>query len=898
MNDLIQNEYTSNITFDNNKLIDTLNEIKKSSYSYISEVQKDLVGYHKFDFNMKDFRVDTCNLFDKFTTSKKYSVNIPKQLIPTSHKESYKKSDVFMKELSISDIASRSKLFIYNFIVFINGKIYTNFKIVIMEDMSKLFIYINDGNTNGGFDKSELEDLFDINARVSVYFIPNSIYGQYSTNRYVIDKYSHNIPVDRFDLHGVIGNNSLTYSTSSSTGSGSVISSETGISDVIVVDSALASSLETSIVDIGVVSFSNYDRSINIPAGGDYFELPIRDHIVPLTSFMAFYRENESLYFYHDLNIEYHYPNIYRVIGNTKDIEIKVFYYVPSGNSKFVNEMSLYYRFFGKDVLSKYRNGTIPKQIRDFVPKEYPISIADMIVSGYDNRSLEYKVDNMNNFIDVESRKLGVYLMNMLRDRKKIKLYASTIDLGKKLRTDTSVELPDNVVNFTTPHYVLVFNKYFIHEYDLRFFIDGLFYVCEHKFYDNDYYYFYIPTDIMDSTSIIEIEKHRNISYDFDITLDSIGKEIYIQDNICIASDLIFVDDNGYYIKESDLAVELNENGNNIEVSPTSHKPLGDRFKIKAVAPYLVGKDITVLCRRVSTVYTVDIKTDEDVTKNILSGADISRHQGHYRIYRNGRLLPPDVYDIRFKFKRDSFTVITLNTEKKIGDRYYIEINPNIFYTNYYDNSIDSNGMLDFGGRLNKPFSLKWFDVFLNGYKLNDDNFDIITPRYVLIKNVKTTDHLLIMEKNWSDDVFKFRTSKEDQLPLEFIVNECLDDRLYKSVPELNDIISSIQQSIVIDTSIEALLTDFIIDTSDELMKNTIDVFAHLFNKDLFINPDIDYNRADIPNNITNLIVERGSLVKVFPDIPHMLTTQVIINPDTGIIDPIDIDRQSGVIMH
>ena len=116
--------------------------------------------------------------------------------------------------------------------------------------------------------------------------------------------------------------------------------------------------------------------------------------------------------------------------------------------------------------------------------------------------------------------------------------------------------------------------------------------------------------------------------------------------------------------------------------------------------------------------------------------------------------------------------------DKKVGDVYHIEINPNIYHTHYFNFKISNEGMFDFGGILNKPFNLKWFDVYLNGFKLNEDNFDILTPRYVLIKNVKTTDNLLIMEKNWFNDVFKFRTTDEDVVPPIFDHNSCMDDKL------------------------------------------------------------------------------------------------------------------------
>lgn len=898
MEKLLPDNYLSNSTFNEEILMDTLNEIKKSSYSYITEVQADLVGYHRFDFNMSDFKLDRGSV-DVFTTAKRFVINVPKQLIPTSNKELYKRSDVFMKELSIQEIASRNKVFVYNFIVFIDGKSYTNLKLVIGEDMTRLVLHINNED---GFNMEYFDELVAENAKVTVFFIPNCLYGNHTTNKYILRKYNNELPLSRFTMYGDLGKNAIAYSmiTPDKT-TGSMFSTSISIEDELVqVANNYERYLSRTTLDLGVITFNHFDRQIDIPIGGDYFELPIRQHIVPLTSFMAFYEDGGVLKYYHDLQIEYHYPNIYRITGNNVPLKLNVFYYEPSDNSHFVNEMELYYRFFGDKVLEKWKNGTIPDLIKNFVPSEYPVSIKGLLASQYRKDPLLYKTDKMNEFIDIESRKLGAYLQNMMKDRKKMRIYTKHIHLPDRIRMGVSQEIPSNPTVFEEEHYVFTFAKYFLNEYELRFFIDGVFFVCRQIYHDDGYYYFYIPKRLITPDSIIDIEKHRSISYYHEVTFDEPVKSVYIHENPCKASDTLFIDENGLYLKERCFKFIINEDGKEIEIDTDSDKQLGDNFKIKCTEEDYMNRGIQVLFKRQSSVFEYKVVNQEDEDKTLLIGTPLSRHDGHFRIYRNGRLLPPAIYTIKHKKRHDAFTVINIKMKKKIGDVYHIELNPNMYYTNYFSYKITNEGIIDFAGKLNKPFNLKWFDVFLNGYKLTEYNFDILTPRFVLIKGVKTTDNLLILEKNWKDDIFKFRTTDENPIPPEFIPNNSFDDNLIGSDKELYDEIDKIREEIIEDDTIDNILTDIIEDTSDELIRFMPELFEHFFNPNPYINPDVMYSpEGEVRDEIIKFLGERDNIIQVYPEVVPNVTTPVIINPDTDeLLDADQLETSNGVVIH
>ena len=245
-----------------------------------------------------------------------------------------------------------------------------------------------------------------------------------------------------------------------------------------------------------------------------------------------------------------------------------------------------------------------------------------------------------------------------------------------------------------------------------------------------------------------------------------------------------------------------------------------------------------------------------------------------------------------------NYNVITLTRKKLVGDIYHIEFNPDVLYSNYYTAKINKDGLLDFGGRLNKPFNLRWFDVYLNGFKLDERNFDILTPRYAIIKGVKSVSHLLIMERNWTNDIFKFNTTDEEIIPPSFVINGCTDDDLLDVDPELQEEIDKLKEEIQEDDTIPELLPEAIEDISDPVSKLMASMLRNVFNIDSFINPDIDKYRYDLPEEIEEIIKDANNIVRVHPRVVPNLTTQVVLNPDKPMFEPDTIDEEDGVIIN
>lgn len=898
MSNLLPQDYLSNITFNEEILLNTLHQIKKGSYEFVENAQRELVGYHKFDFRFRDFRKENVSR-NSFTTTKRYVLNVRKQMI-SMNKLAYRRSPLFMKELTHQDLSKNPDLFSLNYVVFIDGDIYHNFKIIVGEDLTRIVIYINNQKITDGMDKEIFDELYERNPQMTIYFRPNSFVAEYETNKFAIKKFNNSLSWNLFNIKGQMTNDTISFTTLCHNKFRSIIDNQVTRSADIRINDGYERKLnmKTSTLSVNVVSFKFFDRIIDIPQGGDYFELPIRKHVVPLSSFMAFYEEDGQLKYDHNLDVTYHYPNIYKVNNNDKPLKLYVFYCEPNDEHGFINELALYYRFFGDEILDRYRNGTISELVKNYKPKQFPISIKLFEQSLQYCIPIDYKTQTMNDNIKRESKNLSIYLHNMLKNRKRMKIYAKNLDLDEKTRLDTSMELPNLVETFDEEHIVLIFSKYFVHEYNMRFFIDGYFYVCDKDFHDKDYYYYYIPKRLVKENSVIEIEKSYSYQNDIYHTFDdTLQLKVNIFQNPCIASDIIVLDEDGNYLKEDYFRFLIKEDGKEIEIRPSSHKPLGDEFTIKLLYEQFSGIPLRIFFRRLSSVYEYKIEQDSDKRKPLLFKTNISRNKGHIRIYRNGRMIPPDFYTVRFKTKLDGYTSISLNIEKQLGDIFHIEFNPDVIYTNYYTPEIDNSGLLDFNMKLNKPFDLKWYDVFLNGFKLDSTNFDILTPHYAIIKNVSSTDHLLITEKNWTDDVFKFDVIKTDFIPPDFIPDSSTDDDFLEEDEDLKDKIDEIIDEIVKDETIDELLPGVIEDVSDTFSKLILDVIKYLFNVDKFINPDIQYDRIDVPVFLEEEIAKNNNIVHIAPNIVPNLSAQILVNPDTyELLDDEKVLENGGIV--
>lgn len=876
---LLPSNVSSNITYNEDILTETLQEIKKSSFEYVKQIQKDLVGYLRFDFTFNQFNPEIDRLKAKID---RYELDIPKQFIPTEKKKVYLNSGVFRQEVNISDIASKYDVFTYNFLVFIKGKVYTNMYVLPDGDFTHLVLYVGESIT-----QNEFNDFKKNNEKVTVLFIPNSAYGYIDTNTYALNKWDNRIDMKRVNYistdsvkqkHFILCEDSVT--KSGYFYSEAIIEDET---NSLIIPPNIKKDLTSTVLKVHIISFKDFDSIIEARKD-EYFQIPLKEHFIAVDNIIPFRIIDGKMHFVHSHKISYSYPDVYKLENVEDDVtySLLAFYHKPSNDVPFANEIQLYYRFFKDKLVEMYTNDTIPEIVKTYVPKVFDFSIKDLEKSAYKDEPINYKCDKMNNFITLESRKLTNYVLNMTKKKTRLFVKTDPETLVSKVRKDTSKELIDQPdETFNEDRYVFVFYKYLLDGYSLSFFIDGSFYVPDKVFSNKKYYYYYIPKSLIKDNDVIEIEKFKTFYTEKNIVFnESKMEELNLPvDFICPRDIYIINKDTTNYYNEVNFSYVTE---NNEEIDCKSHKPLGKHFKVKLLNDDIKGNKFNFCFKQEHEIFELKIKDNSFITKGVGFKQDISRDSGKLRVYRNGRLVPRHKYFVQFKDSTRDIVLMNISMEKLVGDTFHFEITPDSYETNTYLKEISTSGMLDLGGYINKPFDLKWFDVFLNGYKLQPSKFDVLTPTKVLINDVKTKDNLEIIERNWFDDIFKFNTS-DIPIPEDFDFPLCTDDELLDKIPELQEKVDEITKEIVVDDTIDNVLTDDI--TIDIVIKIVQDIFKYLINPDEILFPDIQYTKSDIPESLSKYISDNNNMVFINPSDSCKGVYTIMVDPNGTKLD-------------
>ena len=157
--------------------------------------------------------------------------------------------------------------------------------------------------------------------------------------------------------------------------------------------------------------------------------------------------------------------------------------------------------------------------------------------------------------------------------------------------------------------------------------------------------------------------------------------------------------------------------------------------------------------------------------------------------------------------------------QRKLGDEFVADITPYKSSQVHYIKVIPEDGIIDLSNFIERPFNLKWYDIFINGRKLTPKEVRIVTPTLIVlnVKTVKSRRHLTIIQKDRLTDHFRLndlnsgpqlivddlqRRKKLVEKITEDFTGEPYDSTIHKIVDEEEDIIRSeiegLQESILI----------------------------------------------------------------------------------------------------
>ena len=208
-------EAYKNNTFDLDVVEKTLIESKMSGYQYLRKFQLDSTGYKRFDFDMQEI-YQTNNVNHTVSlVPRRWVFFIEHEFINVGKRLAFKRSKYYEKDISFNEIIERPDLFDSTFLVFINGRLYTEgIKLLCKEDKTYIIFLCKEQPSREGFGMAEMQEYIENNVKVSIYFIPNIGIKNIQTNAYRVRTQNSRsgIPVRTLGLTDYVDyNNSLAF---------------------------------------------------------------------------------------------------------------------------------------------------------------------------------------------------------------------------------------------------------------------------------------------------------------------------------------------------------------------------------------------------------------------------------------------------------------------------------------------------------------------------------------------------------------------------------------------------------------------------------------------------------------------------------------------------------------
>lgn len=814
----------SNNTFDLEAVEESIAQIQMSSFRYLHQVQLDMTGYKRFDFKMQDAqRSNTINHIFSLVP-RRWVLYVPGDFIHESKRLAYRRSKFYEKEIEYDDTLNTRSVFESTFLIFIDGKLYVDgANILCKEDKTYCIFNLKEKPTEkDGIDKSEFKRMMEENVSVTVLFLPNYKNQNINTNAYSLKESNKTNGLPYYKFENEPGKNALCFARTPGTEYSPILNYESGEKglyfDERIIQNVINESPKDTSMYLKFLEFKYLHDVVEIGTGetDSWFELEIQDYPIAVDNCLIF---DENGNFMHDLKIDMYYPNIYHIIGDrqNKKLKVYVFYYKSNMLLKHRNALAVFYKYT-KDVLDRYKRDSIPEVIKKYKPKKIIYDINDYHGSVYYDDHFKYKVEKMRELTREDAEYFRDYLINLALKNKYYYIDVAKIEnLESKIRLNNKDVGEDELVTFDEPMYMFVFLNEFRGRYDdITVLVDGIKYTTDHLYKTDKYDFLYIPTRMIKRDSIIEIEKMREVIRELDfIGSDKVRTTIEFDDKVidhkALLNDIFIVDpETNKYVPKTDYEIYARVGADMINVVPEDLFLVCPKtIEVKVINPELVGKKLQLHIKKNYRYFKAYTQHGKDNLMIIKVNLDSINDPRHIRMYRNGKVVPRHIFTCRFpKYYKYAELQLFPGMIREDGDEIIVESLPYKMNQVCCLEKLEKNKIVDLTGKLDKPFDLRWHDVYLNGKKLNRNDIEIISSNKIVIRNTKSLKWLEVVENSRDDEYFGY-------MPLTDIIDGILDsedddgfrDRIEETIKGMTDIEDSIVTEIV--TIIDAILNMF-----------------------------------------------------------------------------------------
>ena len=866
----------SNGTINEYVLSEALEELKLSSYHHLYNIQRDMVNIDKFRFYYKDLTEEQDTVFtgDRNYTYKSHI--LPKSFIYNNYRHKFRHQPYFNKPLTNDIINEHRDIFIYNYLVFVDGKLDTSARICCKEELTEICL-------NEKYMVDENRDKFKPGCTIDVIFLKHSYFISVDATKSAMVHSEYKIkmngiytePTDRiFAFINKDNGAPRVYETTINENNECCVDSNCGLQFN-----------DTETMHINLLIVNNICERFDVPKTLNFIQNKYLNMPLPKMNTLVFDKcENGEIRFNcsNDILSE-KYPDIFQIKSDrVVDNIIYTLYYENEANSNMVFDRDTNYYSKLINILDKYNKNTVSSVLANYNPLDYKYDLNDYHISEFNNIEfgpLIYKANKLNVIF-----KLWAYVLELYKSKEMdlsglggYYLDLTGKEISGKLRFNNynEITVPANKDTFDEPRYLFTYKTDDLNtKLPYKFFIDGVLYNPDKLYIENGYQYVYIPQKLIKPTSVIEIERSRNLS--FKVQLDIADKPIPLRfpsDDIkCPFTSVFLVDAENNYVSDGNYQIYTTINGVKTILDKKSTMTVSNdtNMYIQAISDDATFKTIYAMCNDVPSTFNKEINLNNYMDRNLNTEGNIHNikpDENRIRIFKHGLLIPKEKYKIVFPENINDNVNIGLDFDKYINT-FNIDYIPEGYHTVYGADEIDKSGIINLEGIINKPFSLKYYDVYLNGYRLNKRQIEKITNFTIRVKDVKTIRKLYIYEKDTGLETYKF--GGEHNLLSDILLKEDPEfmAKLLQYVGEISvdpTIIDVDTMFDVIENLLVGLITDYLefsyVDCNlDEIPDEIYNKYTGFFKSDMFyIDCNTEYQSGDSDEKLVYYIAPQSA---------------------------------------
>ena len=534
--------------------------------------------------------------------------------------------------------------------------------------------------------------------------------------------------------------------------------------------------------------------------------------------------EYKVYYFYRDIEDYLKYPNKMMFIHNF--IAKKLNLPFEDAVNKLIyekNEDENLQKYF-LDIFN-YEDPIFTYDIGDFFETKSP----------YD---FDYKIDKMREFVSEDSWILRDYAKSVSTPISVFYLFVNNINLDERIRMNTESEAtnPSDYIYFSEPHYVFSFRNETSSLLNLRFFIDGDFCPNPTQIHSKFMDYIYVPTSMITRNSYIEIEKHYDYLYNKDIVFtdttlpievdftqnpfvlptlndlyitDENGRKVdrskfkmyvmvdlgdfdisdYINKGITDSVDILLYEDilidetgtsyiciNDEYTEETGISGSITLSDDEIVEKSKTRMPLKyvimSKLKIFCTDESMIGQSYKLNINKTSHLFTTTMESNQTPRLELFGyNSAYGTKKDFIRVFINGKYIPLEyVYATK-----DIHEYIVPKCYVNPGDVISLDVTPFSYEKIYELDEVSHDFIVDLKGSISAPFDTKYYDIYLNGRKLSDNNIEVISPTKIKLFNVHSSHNLYVFKRDRDYEFYGFEVYKKTPID-EFLALDYISD--------------------------------------------------------------------------------------------------------------------------